>query len=88
MNSISKEFNRFAEHQAKTSSPLYYFWSKKIAQDVEMLKMMAKIPETQPKPNLFFASVQYVLSNKDDVLKNMCHPLSIPRCQLKTVTSH
>ena len=69
MNSISKEFNRFAEHQAKTSSTLYYFWSKKIAQDVEMLKMIAKIPETQPKPNLFFASVQYVLSNKDDVLK-------------------
>lgn len=69
MNSISQEFNRFAEHEAKTSSPLYYFWSKKIVHDEEMLKIMAKIPETQPKPNLFFASVQYVLSEKDDVLK-------------------
>lgn len=69
MHSLIQVFNRFAENEAKTSSPLYYFWSKEIIRDKEMLQFIEKIPASQPKPNLFFASVQYVLSKTEDPLK-------------------
>jgi len=68
MERLAKNFLRFSELEAKKSSPLYAYWSKRIAEDRELLELISNIPASQPKPNLFFASVQY-LANKGN------HPL-------------
>lgn len=57
-------FNRFAEQEAEGSSPLYEYWSLNIAQDIELLTLIQLIPPNQPKPNLFFAAVQYLACEK------------------------
>ncbi|MGE7023574.1 DUF2332 domain-containing protein [Solibacillus cecembensis] len=60
MKKLAMIFTRFAEVEAKGSSPLYEYWSLKIAQDIELLSLIQLIPPNQPKPNLFFAAVQYL----------------------------
>ena len=68
MERLAKTFLRFSELEAQKSSPLYAYWSKQIAEDRVLLELISYIPASQPKPNLFFASVQY-LANKGN------HPL-------------
>ncbi|WP_042474342.1 DUF2332 domain-containing protein [Bacillus ndiopicus] len=69
MEQLILSFNRFAEIEAKNRSPLYYFWCKKIIQDPEMLQLLTHIPKSQPKPNLFFATIQFLLMKHEDALK-------------------
>ncbi len=57
---IVKIFERFAEVEAKHSSPLYAFWSNAIVADDALLDLISTIPQSQPKPNLFFASIQWI----------------------------
>ncbi|MGM9944162.1 MAG: DUF2332 domain-containing protein, partial [Lysinibacillus sp.] len=67
---LRKSFQTFAQAEAATSSPLYEFLSYKIADDEELLEVIRYIPKTQPKPNLFFAAVHYLLMQVDDPLRN------------------
>ncbi|SOC42533.1 DUF2332 domain-containing protein [Ureibacillus acetophenoni] len=69
MDRLVKIFSRFGELEAQKSSPLYAYWSKKVAEDYEILKLVSYIPASQPKPNMLFASVQYLASKKN-------HPLN------------
>lgn len=64
MEKLATIFTRFAEQEAKGSSPLYEYWSLKIAQDIELLSLVQFIPNNQPKPNLFFAAVKYLSFEK------------------------
>lgn len=60
---------QFAEYQAKGNSNLYYFLSKQIVGDSEIMEIIKEIPLSQPKPNLFFASMQYLVSKSDSNLR-------------------
>ena len=67
---LTKRFLHFAKHECENSSPLYEFLSYQIAEDSELQKIAAQIPAEQPIPNLFFASVQYLLMEQEDELKS------------------
>lgn len=60
---IGKVFKRFAKIECKEISPLYYELSKRISEDNELLKLSSFCRWRQPIPNLFFASVHYLLLN-------------------------
>lgn len=68
-------FNHFAKNEAKGNSPLYEYWCHQIVQDEVLLELMHHIPSTQPKPNLFFASVQYLALKAQGALSQcFLHP--------------
>lgn len=58
MKNIQLAFERFAEQEAKGKSPLYAYWCQHIVDDEPLLRLLSHIPETQPKPNLFFAETE------------------------------
>ncbi|MEK4628637.1 DUF2332 domain-containing protein [Solibacillus sp. FSL R7-0682] len=68
MEHLIEIFNRFKEREAAGNSPLYVYWCGKIVEDQAILNLISHIPKEQPKPNLFFASVQFVAAQKN-------HPL-------------
>ncbi|MGE7910318.1 DUF2332 domain-containing protein [Lysinibacillus xylanilyticus] len=67
---LSKQFRTFAKDECENSSPLYEHLANKIADDDEILKVAAFIPQGQPVPNLLLAGVQYLLSSSKDDLVN------------------
>ncbi|ATP40519.1 hypothetical protein CSE16_10925 [Solibacillus sp. R5-41] len=76
MERLAMIFTRFAKQEAKGSSPLYEYWSLKIAQDIELLTLVQFIPPNQPKPNLFFAAVQYLAHEKNHPLADYFNQVS------------
>lgn len=58
---MSKWFERFSE-QCK-GSPIYEFLSLKVSQDTELLHLASQSQPSQPAPNLFFASIHFLLLN-------------------------
>lgn len=66
---LTKRFLQFAKLECENSSPLYEFLSYQMAEDSALQKIAAEIPEGQPIPNLFFASVQYLLMEQEDELR-------------------
>jgi len=70
MDLYAKSFQQFAEVQAKGSSDLYYFLSHRIVEDEELVTIVSEIPASQPKPNLFFASMQYLVSKTVSPLRS------------------
>lgn len=66
---ISEQFQHFAKYECENSSKLYEILSYQIAQDQALIEIASHIPIGQPKPNLLFASVQYLLLNTQDPLK-------------------
>lgn len=65
---IANQFIRFGE-QCKNYSPMYEFFSYKIAKDDLLLDLCTYVKEGQPIPNLLFAAVQFLL------YKGYDHPL-------------
>lgn len=60
------EFERFAEMEARGSSPLYATLARGVADDDELLALAAEVPEDRPAPNLLLAAVQYLLLERPD----------------------
>jgi len=58
---LKEWFRRFAENECKGVSPLYYSLSNKIAEDDELIKVASFCKQRQPMPNLFLASIHYLL---------------------------
>lgn len=54
-------FKRFAERECKEVSPFYYDLATKIAEDEELITIASYCKRRQPIPNLFLASVHYLL---------------------------
>lgn len=59
-------FERFAEEEARGSSPLYETLSLGVANDGALLALADAVPDDQPAPNLLFAAVQYLLFDAPD----------------------
>lgn len=66
---LKENFIRFAENECKDSSPLYETLSISIAEDLDIIKLVAHIPKDQPAPNLLFAAVNYLLKHSIDPLR-------------------
>jgi len=60
---LKERFKRFAETECKGVSPLYYFISNEVAKDKDLIDIASFCKQRQPMPNLFLASVQYLLLN-------------------------
>lgn len=71
MEQLVAVFRRFAKQEAKNNSPLYEYWCERIITNEQLLHLIMHIPETQPKPNLFFGSVQYLSAQKETPLKRI-----------------
>lgn len=56
---MSQWFLRFSEQTV--GSNMYQFLSKKVAYDIELLKLAETANENQQVPNLFFAAINYLL---------------------------
>lgn len=69
MERYQQAFLRFAEHEARKSSRLYECLCKEIVKDQELMALIRDIPLSQPKPNLFFAAMHYLLKKYDDPLR-------------------
>ncbi|MDN4492633.1 DUF2332 domain-containing protein [Ureibacillus aquaedulcis] len=69
MDVYTKSFEQFAESQAKGSSELYYFLSKQVIEDAELMEIIKEIPLSQPKPNLFFASMHFLVARSESELR-------------------
>lgn len=61
LDRLTRRFVRFAEQEARDSSPLYERLSRAIADDPALLSLAAHARASQPVPNLLFAAVQYLL---------------------------
>jgi len=57
-------FKRFADKECKGVSSLYFNLSNKIANDDKLIKIASFCKKRQPMPNLFLASIHYLLLNK------------------------
>ncbi len=67
---LASIFRRFGEVEArKVKSPLYEQLSYGVAEDPEILDLLAMSPSEQPPPNLLYGSVHYLL------LTGVSHPL-------------
>lgn len=58
---LSEEFIRFANAEARDSSPLYHALAVGIANDADLLDVAARVPIGQPAPNLLLAAVHGLL---------------------------
>lgn len=61
LEKIKERFIAFAESECKGNSELYYRLSNEISNDPEILKIASATRLGQPIPNIFFASVHYLL---------------------------
>ena len=71
MEKLKMIFTRFAEQEARGKSPLYEAWCERIVLHDELLRLISHIPVSQPKPNLFFASVQYLALQSDSPMRQV-----------------
>lgn len=67
--SLQRTFLKFAEIECKESSELYYQLAQKVAVDADLQEICQAEQRGQPIPNLFFASVHFLLLQGNE------HPL-------------
>src|SRR5438093_6752966 len=70
VETLSKQFKYFSEKVYPGSSPLYQGLSARIAEDPEILSLASESRKGEIVPNLFFATVHFLL------LQGTEHPLS------------
>jgi hypothetical protein len=69
LKKLKDRFIAFAESECRGNSELYYQLSKQIAGDEDLLKIASNTRVGQPIPNIFFASIHYLLlKNQDNLL--------------------
>lgn len=66
IQSIAQRFIRFAEDECRDSSPLYGYLARRIAGDHALLELSAYSKVGQPRPNMLFAAVHYLLMGCTD----------------------
>ncbi|MGM9951351.1 MAG: DUF2332 domain-containing protein [Lysinibacillus sp.] len=69
MDRTQQAFLYFAEKEARGSSRLYECLSREIVNDEELMALIRDIPASQPKPNLFFAAIHYLVKKYDAPLR-------------------
>ncbi len=63
---IAERYRRFAEHEARGSSPLYQDLSHHVAGSPGLLAFLAQFPSALQQPNLFLAAVRHVAGTPRD----------------------
>ena len=71
LDSLSREFERFAKEECRKASPLYEQLSLAIAGDLEILRLATHARKGEKVPNLFLAAIHFLL------LKGIQHPISV-----------
>ena len=67
LENIANTFSRFAEMEAReNNSPLYERLSAVVAQSPDLCALAANAREGQPKPNMLFAAVQFLLADRSE----------------------
>ncbi len=61
LKALSDRFMAFAEHECKSKSPLYYSFSKLVAEQEYLLQLASHCAPRQPAPNLLFGAIHYLL---------------------------
>lgn len=69
MDRYQQAFLSFAEHEARGSSRLYEYLCGEIVHDGELMTLIRHIPLSQPKPNLLFAAMHYLVKKYEDPLR-------------------
>jgi hypothetical protein len=55
---VGDRYRRFAEIEARGSSPIFEEWALGLADDPELTELVARLPEAKQQPNLVFASAR------------------------------
>jgi hypothetical protein len=82
LDKVSESFRFYANTIYPERSPLYVHLAMRVAEDPEMLKIVAQAVEKQALPNLFFAAVHFLL------LKGEHHQLTAFYPSLNKTTRH
>jgi len=53
-------YHRFAEEEARGRSPLYESLARGVAEDADLLQLLAGMPSPKRQPNLLFAAVRHI----------------------------
>jgi len=64
---IAEQFLQFAEIECKASTPFYYYLSQFVANDNTMLELASYCSSSQPRPNLLFAAIQFLLQSNEEL---------------------
>ncbi len=59
-DAIGAVYRRFAEEEVRGRSPLYEALARSIADDADLLKLLAGMPPPKRQPNLLFAAVRHI----------------------------
>jgi hypothetical protein len=63
---VAERYRRFAEREARGRSPLYERFALGVADDPELLALLARLPPAKQQPNLLFAAVLYLGGRQPD----------------------
>jgi hypothetical protein len=63
---VAERYRRFAEREARGRSPLYERFALGVADDPELLELLARLPPAKQQPNLLFAAVLYLGGRQPD----------------------
>lgn len=66
LKAVANQFRRFAAIECHNISPLYELFSLSIADDPELLGIAARARQGQPLPNLFFATIHFLLLRRPE----------------------
>jgi hypothetical protein len=66
LEQIAARFRRFAEVEARASSPLYEAFALGVAADAFACEFLQALPETKRQPNLLFAALRHVCGTPAD----------------------
>ena len=62
---IAQRYRDFAAHETRGLSPLYEELSGGVAEDPDLLRLLATLPEDKQQPNLLLAATRYVAGLAD-----------------------
>jgi hypothetical protein len=65
-DTIGAVYRRFAEEEARGRSPLYEALARGVAEDADLLKLLAGMPPPKRQPNLLLAAVRHVAGVPQD----------------------
>ena len=65
-DTIEAAYHRFAAEEARGRSPLYEALARGVAEDADLLKLLAEMPPPKRQPNLLFAAVRHIAGVPQD----------------------
>lgn len=63
---VGAVYRRFADEEARGRSPLYEALARGVAENAQLLKLLAGMPPPKRQPNLLFAAVRHIAGVQED----------------------